>query len=305
MLTMCRTDRTPAIGARVRSHDGKETTLQTYLREIQEVALLSAAEEKLLARRIAAGDPDARDLLIRANLRLVVSIARRFKNRGLPIEDLIAEGNLGLLASVRRFDPSMNTRFSTYAALWIIQSIQRGLMKTASTIRLPANMVALLSKWRWTGIHLEKELGRTPTEEEIADRLGLSKKQLGVIRRSLRIQNASMQSDSPMEGITFEEMLVDRSARSPSALLDAVEEWEVVQGHLSRMDERAAFVLRQRFGLDGEEPKTLEEVGSLIDLTRERVRQIERAALERLRATLSTPKEPPAGESPTNADRPE
>src|SRR6187455_2554459 len=152
-----------------------QSPLETYLREINETALLTADQEKSLARAIAVGDTEARDLMVRANLRLVVNIARGYTGKGLALQDLIEEGNLGLLRAVEGFDPNMNTRFSTYAAFWIKQSIKRAVVNSAKTVRLPAYMVELLTKWRRAGHQLADEFGRPATEEEIAQFLGLSK----------------------------------------------------------------------------------------------------------------------------------
>src|SRR5712664_1287386 len=153
-----------------------QSPLETYLREINETALLSADEEKQLAYRIEEGDNAARDRMVRANLRLVVNIARSYTGKGLGLQDLIAEGNLGLLRAVEGFDPSMNTRFSTYASYWIKQSIKRAVINTGKTIRIPAYMNELLIKWRRATAKLTDELGRAPTQEEVASSLKLSKK---------------------------------------------------------------------------------------------------------------------------------
>ena len=153
-----------------------QTPLETYLREINETALLTADDEKELSNRISNGDASARDRMVRANLRLVVNIARGYTGKGLPLQDLIEEGNLGLLRAVEGFDPNMNTRFSTYASYWIKQSIKRALVNSAKTIRIPAYMVELLSKWRRASAKLAEELNRTPTPEDIARELGIPKK---------------------------------------------------------------------------------------------------------------------------------
>ena len=162
-----------------------QTPLETYLREINETALLTARDEQELAAGIADGDVRARDRMVRANLRLVVNIARGYTGKGLALQDLIEEGNLGLLRAVEGFDPSMNTRFSTYASYWIKQSIKRALINCAKTIRIPAYMVELLSKWRRASARLTEELGRTPTPEEIGRVLGLAKKKLSIIKHKL------------------------------------------------------------------------------------------------------------------------
>src|SRR6266446_991807 len=183
-----------------------QSPLETYLREINETALLSADEEKKLAYRIEEGDNAARDQMVRANLRLVVNIARGYTGRGLDLQDLIAEGNLGLLRAVEAFDPSMDTRFSTYASYWIKQSIKRTLVNTAKTIRLPAYMVELLAKWRRATAKLQEELGRTPTQEEIAKSLDLPKKKLAIIKKAIRVYNSAPQSDQAENGWSLDEM---------------------------------------------------------------------------------------------------
>ena len=155
-----------------------QSPLETYLREINETALLTAEEELMLAKKIGEGDVLARDRMVRANLRLVVNIARGYTGKGLGLQDLIEEGNLGLLRAVEGFDPTVGTRFSTYASYWIKQSIKRALINSAKTIRIPAYMVELLSKWRRATVRLSEELGRTPTNEEVARVLGLPKKKL-------------------------------------------------------------------------------------------------------------------------------
>ena len=158
---------------RSRSSESVQSPLETYLREINETPLLTADQEKQLAYRIEDGDNEARDQMVRANLRLVVNIAREYTGKGLALQDLIEEGNLGLLRAVEGFDPSMNTRFSTYASYWIKQSIKRALVNTAKTIRIPAYMVELLAKWRRASAKLQEELGRIPTHEEIVRSLEL------------------------------------------------------------------------------------------------------------------------------------
>ncbi|MCA9237625.1 MAG: sigma-70 family RNA polymerase sigma factor, partial [Planctomycetales bacterium] len=167
-----------ATSKRRRTSSAVQTPLETYLREINETALLTAADERELATRIGEGDLAARDRMVRANLRLVVNIARGYAGKGLALQDLIEEGNLGLLRAVEGFDPAMGTRFSTYASYWIKQSIKRALINTGKTIRIPAYMVELLSKWRRANARLTEELDRTPTPEEIARVLGLPKKKL-------------------------------------------------------------------------------------------------------------------------------
>ena len=264
-----------------------QSPLETYLREINETALLTADEEKALARRIATGDTEARDQMVRANLRLVVNIARGYTGKGLALQDLIEEGNLGLLRAVEGFDPTMNTRFSTYASYWIKQSIKRAIINTAKTIRIPAYMVELLAKWRRATSKLTDDLGRPPTHEEVAKVLGLPKKKLNIIKKAIRVYNSAPQTDQPETGWSIDEMLMDARSKSPDMEMVETDDLSHVMQLLDKMDKREATVLRMRFGLDDEEPKTLKEIGECLGLTRERVRQIESEALSKLSESLS------------------
>jgi RNA polymerase primary sigma factor len=214
-------------------------------------------------------------------LRLVVNIARGYTGKGLDLQDLIAEGNLGLLRAVEAFDPSMETRFSTYASYWIKQSIQRTLVNTAKTIRLPAYMVGLLSKWRRASAQLREELGRAPTQEEIAARLNLPRKKLQIIKKAIRVYNAIPQGDQPEGGWSVDESLVD-GGKGPGAAMIEADDLKHVLRLLDQLEVRESQVLRLRFGLSGEPPKTLKEIGQRLGLTRERVRQIEGEALGKL-----------------------
>ena len=259
-----------------------QTPLETYLREINETALLTAKDEQELAGLIADGDVRARDRMVRANLRLVVNIARGYTGKGLSLQDLIEEGNLGLLRAVEGFDPNMGTRFSTYASYWIKQSIKRALINSAKTIRIPAYMVELLSKWRRASARLTEELGRTPTPEEVARVLGLQKKKLPIIKKAIRIYNSTPQTDQTEAGWSLGEMIMDERLKSPEDELVDSDNLVHVMQMLGSMDTREATVLRMRFGLDDNEPRTLKEIGEALGLTRERVRQIEGEALGRL-----------------------
>ena len=260
-----------AKGRTTRKSGSLQTPLETYLREINETALLSAKDEQDLAHLIALGDVRARDRMVRANLRLVVNIARGYTGKGLSLQDLIEEGNLGLLRAVEGFDPAVGTRFSTYASYWIKQSIKRALINSAKTIRIPAYMVELLSKWRRASARLTEELGRTPTPEEVGRILGLQKKKLPIIKKAIRIYNSTPQTDQAETGWSLGEIVMDE--------------------RLKTMDPREATVLRMRFGLDGGEPHTLKEIGESLGLTRERVRQIETEALGKLSEGLKDPRE--------------
>jgi len=263
-----------------------QSPLETYLREINETALLTADQEKALARQIATGDTEARDLMVRANLRLVVNIARGYTGKGLALQDLIEEGNLGLLRAVEGFDPNMNTRFSTYASYWIKQSIKRALVNTAKTIRIPAYMVELLAKWRRATNQLTDELGRPPTNEETAKFLGLPKKKLNIIKKAIRVYNSAPQTEQADTGWSLDEMVMDANSKSPDLEMVENDDLRQVMHLLDKMDPREATVLRMRFGLNDEEPKTLKEIGESRGLTRERVRQIESEALGKLSESM-------------------
>jgi RNA polymerase primary sigma factor len=263
-----------------------QSPLETYLREINETPLLTAQDEKQLAYRIGAGDSQARDRMVRANLRLVVNIARSYTGKGLGLQDLIEEGNLGLLRAVEGFDPSMNTRFSTYASYWIKQSIKRALVNTAKTIRVPAYMVELLAKWRRAATKLQDELGRPPTQEEVAGSLDLPKKKLNIIKKAIRVYNSTPQTEQTEAGWSLDEMLMDANTKTPDTEMVEADDLHHVKSLLEKMDKREATVLRMRFGLDDEQPRTLKEIGECLGLTRERVRQIESEALSKLSESM-------------------
>jgi len=268
-----------------------QSPLETYLREINETALLTAQDERDLAYQIGDGDVMARDRMVRANLRLVVNIARGYTGKGLNLQDLIEEGNLGLLRAVEGFDPAMGTRFSTYASYWIKQSIKRALINTGKTIRIPAYMVELLSKWRRASARLSEELSRTPTPEEVARVLGVPKKKLSIIKKAIRIYNATQQTDQVEAGWTLGEMVMDERMQSPEDALVERDNLSHVLKMLDTMDEREAIVLRLRFGLNNNEPRTLKEIGETLGLTRERVRQIETEALGKLAQSMEDPRD--------------
>ena len=275
--------------ARRDSHSN--SPLQIYLQDINATPLLSAEEERTLADRVAEGDPYAREHMVKANLRLVVNIARGYLNKGLSLEDLIEEGNLGLMRAVEGYDGGMETRFSTYASYWIKQSIRRSVMNNGKPIRLPAYMVSLLSKWRRVTTVLTERLGRTPTPEEIGKALRLSKKKVGIVAKAIKVNNLTPRPEGPEEdgGFLIDDVLTDDRIRPPDDVLGEADDLERIFARIGELDAREATVIRMRFGLEPYAPMTLREIGENLKLTRERVRQLETLALGRLVSSLVDP----------------
>ena len=268
-----------------------DSGLQLYLREINQTQLLTSEEEKSLARRIRKGDLQARDEMIRRNLRLVVSIAKNYTRRGLSLLDLIEEGNLGLLRAVEKFDPSQGCRFSTYASWWIRQSVKRSLLSAVKPVEIPAYMVEMINKWRRTAAQLECEMGRLPSQEEIARGMSISRRQVEVIARAARAFSSPFQAVSEDSDWSLSDMVVDDTTRSPADMLLDSRRADAVRKLLAAIDERASEILRLRFGLDGGEPLTLKEIGERVGLTRERVRQIEHDTLRCISEAISSQEE--------------
>ena len=266
--------------------------IKIYLREIVQVPLLTPQEEIDLAARIKKGDREARTLMIKANLRLVVKIAHDYVNLGLPLLDLVSEGNIGLMKAVERFDPAKGGKLSTYAAWWIKQSIKRALANQSKTIRLPVHMVDKISKIRRVSLQMSDELGREPTDDELAEEVGISSRKVSELKVA-SIRPASL--DAPInedDSTEFGETVGDENVQTPFKLLSDKNLRDQVNGLLEILDNRERKIVFQRFGLDGGKPKTLEEVGQKLGVTRERIRQLQNIALAKLRQALSKKEAP-------------
>ena len=260
--------------------------MRIYLREIGQVDLLTPEEEIKLARKIKKGDEQARQKMIRANLRLVVKIAGDYARLGLPLLDLISEGNLGLMKAVDRFDPRKGGKLSTYAAWWIKQGIRRALANQSKTIRLPSHMVDKLFRMRRMQETLAHEFGRAPTAKELAVRLDVPEK---TVKYWLEVSQRPTSLDVPLgeEGReSLGDTISDAKAKSPFDDLNDRQLLEEMAGHLEKLGERERLILKRRFGLEGSAPESLEEVGERLGITRKRVRQLQHQALAALREKM-------------------
>ena len=266
---------------------GERSNLQLYLQEIGKTALLTIEEEIQLAKRIRRGDKAARDHMISANLRLVVKIAMDYKDFGLPLLDLISEGNIGLIKAVERFDPRKGGKLSTYAAWWIKQSIKRALANQSKTIRLPVHLVDKISKMRRTAMVLTEQLGREPTDEELAIELQIPTAKVAHLK-SVSVRPASLDAPIGEDGDsgTFGEIVGDENATSPFEGLRDRSQNSDLHAMVESLDKREAEIIKLRFGLDGRDELTLEEVGQKFHVTRERIRQLEYLALTKMRKAM-------------------
>ena len=264
-----------------------DSGLNRYLREIGRIPLLTPQQEIALAGKIKDGDAAARTQMINSNLRLVVTIARDYTNLGLPLLDLISEGNIGLTKAVERFDPAKGAKLSTYAMWWIKQSIKRALANQSKTIRLPVHLVDKVAKIRRVSLQMSDELGREPTDDELGEELGIAGEKVARLR-SFGIRPASLDATTADDDSTeFSESVGDEGAQTPFEWLRDKNLRSEVDGLIALLDSREKKILSQRFGLDGGKAKTLEDVGKDFGITRERIRQLQNIALAKLRRALS------------------
>ena len=275
----------------VREREG-DNGIKIYLREIGQYPLISVKDEIALAAKIKRGDKNARATMIKANLRLVVKIAHDYSNLGLPLLDLISEGNIGLMKAVERFDPKKGGKLSTYGAWWIKQSIKRALANQAKTIRLPVHLVDKISKMKRTAMKMSERLGREPSDQELADVLGMQRAKVSQLRE-ISVRPASLDATIGDEDDTqFSEIVGDENAASPFEQLRDKTMRDDIRDLLEELEPREAEILTARFGLDGSKPLTLEEVGKLKKVTRERIRQLQNIALNKLRRLLEKQDKP-------------
>jgi RNA polymerase primary sigma factor len=259
--------------------------LETYLREIDEVPLLNAEREVHLGRLVQQGNEEAREEMIRANLRLVVSVAKRFRNRGLALPDLIAEGNIGLLKGIEKFDPEAGFRFSTYATWWIQQTIRRALINSVKNVRVPSYMVEILTKWNRVSSEIQTDDGHRPSPIEVAEKIGISKKNTKVVQQTLRSQEAAPSLGSEgMHSVPGQHREHNRDCKTPDEIVMHEDSLATLRDILEIIDPLEASVLRMRYGLDDQDPATLEAVSTALGVSRERVRQIESHTLRKLHA---------------------
>lgn len=266
--------------------NSEKSTIKIYLQEIGKTPLLKPSEEVELAALIQQGDEKARERMIRANLRLVVKIAHDYDGFGLPLLDLISEGNIGLVKAVERFDPQKGGKLSTYAAWWIKQSIKRALANQSKTIRLPVHLVDKIAKMRRMAAELEEELDRAPTNEEIAYAMGMPVNKVAHLK-SVSVRPSSL--DAPVgedDSAELGDLIGDENSVNPVDDLQNKNMLGDLKQMIDTLDPREAEIIRLRFGLNGDKPKTLEEVGEMFDITRERVRQLQNIALTRMRKAL-------------------
>ncbi|MDB4506867.1 RNA polymerase sigma factor RpoD/SigA [Akkermansiaceae bacterium] len=270
----------------------ENSSTSVYMREIMKTDLITPEKEIELAERISRGDEKAREHMIKANLRLVVKIARDYSDYGLPLADLISEGNIGLMKAVDKFDPEKGGKLSTYAAWWIKQSIKRALSNQGKTIRLPVHMIDKIAKVRRISNILSEEFGRVPTNEELSEELGIPLKKLALLKQ-YAMRPASL--DAPLgdeNGTQLGETVEDEKAADPSMALEGKNLHNELDGLLESLDEREAHIIDHRFGLNGKKPLTLEEISRDFGVSRERIRQVQNIALAKMRKIIGRKDEP-------------
>lgn len=274
------------------SYSDSDSGLRLYMREISQTALLTPKEEIELAARIKEGDKEARLHMIKANLRLVVKIAQDYANYGLPLADLISEGNIGLMKAVERFDPAKGGKLSTYGSWWIKQAIKRALANQSKTIRLPVHMVDKIAKVRRISDMLAEAYGREPTDEELCEETGIALKKLTLLKRAAQRPTSLDAPINEGEGTSYAEIIGDERAINPADALVDKNMFGQLDELLEILDERESKIIETRFGLNGKTPMTLEEVGREFGVTRERIRQLQNIALDKMRKTLRKREKP-------------
>jgi len=257
-----------------------------YLREIGQTPLITPKEEIALAKRIKKGDKAAREQMIKANLRLVVKIARDYENYGMPLLDLISEGNIGLMKAVERFNPNKGAKLSTYAAWWIKQMIRRAISDQSKTIRLPVHVGDKLLHIRRAEAKFENEFGRSPTDDELSGELGITAKRIAQYRQA-SARPTSLDATLGDTDSTVAEIVADENAETPYHKLEEKNDTRLIHEILPKLDSREQEIVRARFGIDGAKEKTLEEIGQKLGVTRERIRQIQEIALGKLRLEIA------------------
>jgi RNA polymerase primary sigma factor len=269
-----------------------DSSLRQYLKEISTTELLTPEQEIELAERVKIGDEEARTHMIKANLRLVVKIAKDYSGYGLPLADLISEGNIGLMKAVERFDPHKGAKLSTYAAWWIKQGVKRALANQSKTIRLPVHMLDKLSKVRRISAAMTEMLGREPTDDELSEETGIPLKKLALLRRASQKPTSLDAPVNDEADSSFGDLIGDERAADPFESLENKDLHGELDGMLDVLDEREARIIDARFGLSGVTPKTLEEVGREFGVSRERIRQLQTIALSKMRTVLRRKDQP-------------
>lgn len=299
------TSATSSVGTASRSTASGRSEIHQYVREINQFALLTPEEEKELGWAIVNDNcAEARDRMIRCNLRLVVAIGKRYANRGVSMADLIEEGNIGLMRAAEGFDPAQGARFSTYASWWIKQAMKRSLMTATQAVHIPAYMVELVAKWKAAFRRLETQLGKQPTMQDLAGELNLPLKKIRMIRRAVKAYQSPVTDSSSSSDVSrLSDIITDTRTAAPQDRMLRGEELSILKRLMDCISDREAIILRMRYGLDGSEVYTLLQISETLQISRERVRQIADEALTKLNARLTTGRWPDASEKERNQER--